>query len=89
MICTKKQKVGKVTKMKKKHDCNNCARICRGDVIRDTHGGIKKFLPCPGQAEPGGSFMLAELALEHPQSLHDSLSALPFSVNLGFYLKNR
>jgi hypothetical protein len=59
-------------------DCNYCKRVCKG---------TPKVPRCPGQIKPEGKFMLAELALDHAQSLHNALSALPFETNLGFSLR--
>jgi hypothetical protein len=36
----------------KNHDCNKCARSCRGDVIRERNGNVKQWLVCPGQILP-------------------------------------
>lgn len=58
----------------KTHDCNNCSRKCKGDVIRTPRGDIKAFVNCKGWEVPKGKFSLAELALAHPQGLHDTFS---------------
>jgi len=63
-----------------KEDCNRCdtTRKCAGKSNPD---GCSSFVP------PKDTWMLAELALAHPDSLNRALSALPFDTNLGFYLK--
>ncbi len=64
----------------KRKDCNNCSpeMPCKGRV--DSKNCFKHKLPKSG-------WMLAELALAHPTSLNQALSALPFECNLEFYLK--
>lgn len=49
--------------------------------------GVKKPFQCPKHAEPKTGFKLAEIAMNHPQSLHDSLSQLPFDVNINRYIR--
>lgn len=63
-----------------KHDCNYCDPEfqCKGRPDSEN---------CNRHRPPRGTFMLAELALAHPSELNEALSALPFEVNLGFYLK--
>jgi len=58
-------------------DCNRCGRECRGHNFKTN---------CTNYIKTKDTFMLAELALAHPQSLHDALSSLPFDTNLDFYL---
>ena len=60
-------------------NCNRCAnRNCKG---------IPKMIdPCRMKVAPYDKFKLAELALSHPQGLHDVFSALPFKVDLSFKL---
>jgi len=70
-------------------NCNNCDSICKG-AIGTRHGkpyGWNEVEKCRRYTEPKKwKPMLAELALTHPQSLHDSLSVLPFKVKLNFTL---
>lgn len=74
-------------------NCNRCdspcAQVCSakigGKIV--ARRGRRDFQKCTAYHRPSGKFMLAELALAHPQSLHDSLCRLPFEVNLDFYLK--
>ncbi len=62
-------------------DCNRCGYSnCKG---RDS---IIAW-DCPDWLDPSGTFKLAELALAHPQSLHEALVSLPFKVSLDFYLR--
>ncbi len=58
-------------------NCNDCASDCRG----------KDGLECPNRTLPKGGFTFAELLLSHPQSTHDTLSNLPFKVNMEFYFR--
>lgn len=64
--------------LREKMDCNRCDRNCKGRSASQQ---------CENWHEPIGTFMLAELLLDHPQSTHDTLSSLPFDVNLDFILK--
>jgi len=61
-------------------DCNRCEPSikCKGKA---------DSLKCPHFQKPPEGWMLAEVALVHADSLNKALSALPFEVNLGFYLK--
>ncbi len=61
-------------------NCNDCEPVikCPG---RGGSQNCKSYLPRKA------GWMLAELALAHPTSLNEALSALPFEVNLNFYLK--
>ena len=61
-------------------DCNHCGSNCKG---RDSIVA----LDCSVWVDPRGTFKLAELALAHPQSLHEALVSLPFNVNLNFVLR--
>lgn len=78
--------------MKQLANCNHCAHKTCLPVVRQ---GKAIFInktyttECPGHVDPTGKFMLAELALAHPQGLHDALSALPFRTDLSFHLKRR
>ena len=74
--------------IRKQRNCNNCARLCGGDVIRTKRGTFMRFTSCYGWITPKGGFTFAELLLEHPQSTHDTLSSLPFEVNLNFVLRS-
>lgn len=59
--------------------CNHCARKnCKG--INICH------VDCPIWIDPAGKIQMAELLLYHPQTTHDTLSAMPFKVNLDFHL---
>jgi len=56
------------------YDCNRCGRNgCRGDIIRDGKGGIKKFIGCPGMVTP--DYMRCTL-LERASENHGSFIAL-------------
>lgn len=58
-------------------DCNGCVNYsCKGADHIETMNKCQFFRP------PQSGFSLAEMALQHPQSLHDALSSLPFMVNL-------
>jgi hypothetical protein len=66
---------------------NICFKCHTTSKCRDQEEVMKKG-HCPYFYDlNGGRFMLAELALEHPQSLHDALSSLPFKASLNFYLE--
>ena len=69
-------------RMRRFTDCNNCSTgSCKGaDTLKDIDDCTKHTFPRSG-------WMLAELALAHPNSLNESLRVLPYEVNLGFYLK--
>ena len=59
--------------------CNRCDnKGCKG--IPD------RLDPCKIYSNPWGKFKMAELLLEHPQGLHNVLSALPFKTDLNFKL---
>ncbi len=64
--------------IKKDHDCNCCQPNvkCKG----------KRVASCSAFRSPKGGWILAELALAHPQGLHEALVALPFETNLSFHL---
>lgn len=73
-------------------ECNQCQRTCTAGITRTFTAGketvkINNHFICPGQVKITRRVMLAEAALAHPQSMHDALSALPFKVNLDFYLR--
>lgn len=69
-------------------DCNRCDRKgCSPTITIKRINYPKKNFTCPGQVEPRSGWQLAELALAYPTSLHESLSALNFDVNLQFYLR--
>ena len=76
-------------------NCNRCDRQCpysykfklnNGKIIK--RRGIKgdERKQCEMYRPPKEGWRLAELALTHPQSLHDCLSRLPFKVNVSMYL---
>lgn len=54
----------------KKYDCNTCGRKgCRGDVIRDGKGGVRKWIECPGWTKQSEWRMpLLWLAAEHSET---------------------
>jgi len=67
--------------LKIKEDCNRCDPLggsCNGKLNPE---GCKRY------CKPKEGWMLAELALSHPTSLNEALSALPFETNLMFYLR--
>jgi hypothetical protein len=59
-------------------DCNRCDAPgrCKGENV-----------PCPRFCSPPDKWQMAELLLEHPNSLNLALTSLPFEANLNFYLK--
>lgn len=60
-------------------NCNRCSNECKGkDNERNR---------CYSPLKPFDKWMLAELALTNPQGLHDTLTQLPFDVNLNFALR--
>jgi len=60
-------------------DCNRCNN-------HNCKGLGRNYDPCKIHSNPKEGFTLAELALAHPQGLHEALSALPFKTNLEFTL---
>lgn len=68
-------------------DCNRCqpAIKCKGMVMPQARTHWKES--CFKWRKPQDTFMLAELVLGYPQSLHDALSRLSFDVRLDFYLR--
>lgn len=75
--------------MSNKPDCNRCDTKCNPTITnkRGERIPIKNSETCGQHIPVKGKWMLAELALEHPQSLHDALSSLTFNVKLDFYLR--
>lgn len=74
----------------KKPDCNRCENrscVCAKTLANGIRIPLKSSETCGNHVPIKAGWMLAELALAHPQSLHDALSALPFRVNLDFYLR--
>lgn len=62
-------------------NCNRCNPNvrCRGDHKEKCKG----FIP------PFDKWKLVEIALAHPTSLNEALSALPFETNIGIHLEGR
>lgn len=65
-------------------NCNRCNRgICMAAKKMKIGDSCKKFIP------PYGKWKLAELALAHPTSLNECLSALPLIINIDNYINGR
>ena len=58
-------------------NCNRCQTRCRGN---------ERPQKCIKYQRPREGWTMAELALAYPTSLHEALSALPFDINLNFFL---
>ena len=80
-----------------KPNCNNCNnRECPYTyTIKDPETRKKRLRQgmmkweaslCKLRIYPKSGWSLAELSLAYPQGLNDALQAMPFKVNLGFYL---
>jgi hypothetical protein len=67
--------------MKRMPDCNRCDQ---GDMC---NGLMNPKENCSRHLPPDEKWMLAEMALEHPQGIHDTFVSLPFDVNMDFYIK--
>jgi hypothetical protein len=66
------------------HNCNNCSRQCRGDIVRDKRGASKSELMCPGWQLPYDMrTSLLERASEHP-SLWSALNVILERVDMTF-----
>ena len=63
-------------------NCNRCDKgICVAAKKMNIGDSCKNFRP------PYDKWRLAELALAHPTSLNEALSALPFETNIDTYLE--
>ena len=65
-------------------NCNHCARRDCSKLVYRAQDPEKD---CLVWIDPSEKMMLAELVLYHPQSLHESLTSLPFKTDLTFHLR--